>query len=326
MAWSYGGGLSSKQQANRGGRVGVEPIPSWPGQLIEMGDTRVHVRSTPGGAEEAAVFVHGLAGSATNWTDLMDELAGDVRGYALDLPGAGYSPEPPDGDYSVDGHAGVVARLIEHVGGPVHLFGNSMGGAVSVRVAATRPDLVRSLTLISPALPDLLPRFGPARVAMSAAPRLGEIAVRKLSGIPADRRVQATLDWCYADGSRVHPQRLREAVEELRRRDGLPYAAAAMVGCARAIVNEYFRVGPGNLWRQAARVTAPTLVIYGRRDRLVDARMARRAGSAFPDVRLVTLADAAHVAQMEFPGRVAREARRLIAETATSRMSATRTA
>ncbi|GII29650.1 alpha/beta fold hydrolase [Planotetraspora mira] len=306
--------------------MGVEPIPSWPGELIEMGDTRVHVRSTPEGPGEAAVFVHGLAGSATNWTDLMGELAGDVRGHALDLPGAGYSPEPPDGDYSVDGHASVVAKVIEHVGRPVHLFGNSMGGAVSVRVAATRPDLVRSLTLISPALPDLLPRFGPARVAMSAAPRLGEIAIRKLNGVPADRRVRATLSWCYADGSRVHPQRLREAEEELRRRDGLPYAAAAMVGCARAIVNEYFRVGPGNLWRQAAQVTAPTLVIYGRRDRLVDARMALRAGRVFPDVRLVTLANAAHVAQMEFPEAVAREARRLIAETATPRMSAARSA
>ncbi|WP_204073032.1 alpha/beta fold hydrolase [Planotetraspora phitsanulokensis] len=306
--------------------MGVEPIPSWPGELVEAGDTRLHVRSTPAGPRETAVFVHGLAGSATNWTDLMGELAGEVRGHAVDLPGAGYSPEPPDGDYSVDRHVNAVVGVIEHVGGPVHLFGNSMGGAISVRVAATRPDLVRSLTLISPALPDLLPRFGPARVATSAIPRVGEIAIRKLNGIPVGRRVQATLSWCYADRSRVHPQRLREAEEELLRRDGLPYAAAAMVGCARAIVNEYFRVGPGNLWRQAAQVTAPTLVIYGRRDRLVDPRMAVRAGRAFRNVRLVTLAHAAHVAQMEFPEAVAREARRLIAEAAAPRLSALRTA
>ncbi|GII57012.1 hypothetical protein Pth03_54010 [Planotetraspora thailandica] len=260
------------------------------------------------------MFVHGLAGSATNWTDLMGELAGEVRGYAVDLPGAGYSPEPADGDYSVDGHAGVVARLIEQVGGPVHLFGNSMGGAVSVRVAATRPDLVKSLTLVSPALPDLLPRFGPARVVVSAAPRLGELAVRRLSAIPPERRMRATLSWCYADQNNIHPQRLREAIEELRRRDGVPYAAAAMVGCARAIVNEYFRTGPANLWQQAAQIIAPTLVIYGLRDRLVDARMARRAGRIFPNVRVVTIRGAAHVAQMEFPGVVAREARRLIVE------------
>ena len=44
-----------------------------------------------------------------------------------------------------------------HRGG-VHLIGNSMGGAVAVRVAASRPDLVKTLTLISPALPDRLLR------------------------------------------------------------------------------------------------------------------------------------------------------------------------
>ena len=47
-------------------------------------------------------------GSATNWTDLMDELSDVVTGYAVDLPGAGYSPEPPGGDYSIDAHARAV--------------------------------------------------------------------------------------------------------------------------------------------------------------------------------------------------------------------------
>ncbi|WP_169948777.1 alpha/beta fold hydrolase [Microbispora sp. H11081] len=296
--------------------MGVEPIPLWPGRLIDVGDTRLHVRTTPEGPPETALYVHGLAGSATNWTDLMGQLADEVRGVAVDLPGAGHSPEPADGDYSIPAHAAAVVRLMETLGGgPVHLVGNSMGGAVSVRVAAMRPDLVRSLTLVSPAMPDLLPRYGPARIAMSAAPRLGELAVRWLSALPPERRVQATLAMCYADAGRVHPERLREAIEELRRRDGLPHAGAAMVGCARAIVREYFRVGPDNLWRQAERVTAPTLVVYGLRDRLVHARMAHRAGRVFRDVRLVTLPHAGHVAQMEYPELVAREARRLLAYT-----------
>ncbi|MFF3665304.1 alpha/beta fold hydrolase [Microtetraspora malaysiensis] len=295
--------------------MAAEPIPYWPGELIELGETRIHVRSTPRGPEEKAVYVHGLAGSATNWTDLMGALADEVAGWALDLPGAGFSPAPPDGDYSVDGHASAVIALIEHLGAPVHLFGNSLGGAVSVRVAATRPELIRSLVLVSPALPDLLPRYGPARVAVSAAPRIGEWAMRRMSAVPAERRVRATLGMCYADLGRVHPERVRLAVEEVRRRDALQHAGPALVGSARAIVGEYFRTGPDNLWRQAARVTAPTLVIHGRRDRIVDARMALRAGRTFPDVRLVTIPNAGHVAQMEFPEIVAREAARLLAET-----------
>ncbi|GAA3442101.1 alpha/beta fold hydrolase [Planomonospora venezuelensis] len=292
------------------------PIPCWPGELVDLGGQRVHVRSTPRGPAETAVYVHGLAGSATNWTDLMGELSDAVTGHAVDLPGAGYSPEPPGGDYSIGAHARTVAKLIERVADrPVHLFGNSLGGAVSVRLAAARPDLVRSLTLVSPALPDLLPRYGPARVALSAVPGLGEWAFDRLRVLPAERRLNATLGMCYADLGRVHPERLREAAEELRRRDGLPYAGSALLNSARGLVAEYFRRGEESLWRQAARIQAPTLVIHGRHDRLVNPRMAARAGRTFPHVRLVLLPDAGHVAQMELPERVAREARRLIYET-----------
>jgi len=288
------------------------PIPPWPGEYLDIGDMRLHVRTTPEGPQETAVFVHGLAGSATNWTDLMAELAGEVRGIAVDLPGSGHSPEPPGGDYSLDAHARAVVRLIERVGGPVHLFGNSMGGAISVRVAATRPDLVSSLTLISPALPDLRPRYGPARVALSALPVVGDFLIGRLSSIPADLRVRESMRMCFADPSAVHPDRYREAVEELRRRDDLPYADAALLGCARALVKEYFRTGPQNLWRQAARVTAPTLAIYGLRDRLVHPDTALRAARTFPDIRVVRLPRIGHVAQMEVPRVVAWEARQHI--------------
>ena len=66
-------------------------------------------------------------------------------------------------------------------------------------------------------------------------------------------------------------------------------------------MNEYFRTGPQNLWRQAARVTAPTLAIYGLRDRLVHPDTALRAARTFPDIRVVRLPRIGHVAQMESP-------------------------
>jgi pimeloyl-ACP methyl ester carboxylesterase len=289
--------------------MAVEPIPHWPGRMVGS----VHVRSTPEGAPDRAVFVHGLAGAATNWTDLMDELKDVVTGHAVDLPGAGFSPAPDDGDYTVAGHARAVIRLMEETG-PAHLFGNSMGGAISVRVAAERPDLVRSLTLISPALPDLLPRYGPIRVAAAALPVLGDWVASRLRFIPAEHRISASFAMVWADVEAVHPVRLRDAVEELRRRDDLPYSGPAMIGCTRGIVAEYFRRGDENLWRQAARVKAPTLLVHGRRDRLVRPAMAAKAHRTFPHVRLVLLPRAGHVAMMEMPGVVAAEARRHITE------------
>jgi pimeloyl-ACP methyl ester carboxylesterase len=290
--------------------VTQQPIPHWPGRMIGP----VFVRSTPEGATERAVFVHGLAGSATNWTDLMDELKDQVAGYALDLPGAGFSPPPADGDYSVAAHARAVIGLLEQVG-PAHLFGNSLGGAISVKVAAARPDLVRTLTLVSPALPDLRPRYGPVRIAAAATPRLGEWVAARFRLVPAERRVDASFSMVWKDAAGIHPDRVREAVEEVRRRDGLPYTALAMIGSARGIVAEYLRRGEESLWGQAAKVTAPTLIVHGRHDRLVRPAMAERAGRTFHQVKLVLLPHAGHVAMMEQPALVAAEARRLIGET-----------
>lgn len=290
--------------------MAAEPVPHWPGRMIGS----VHVRSTPKGPAEQAVFVHGLAGAATNWTDLMDELKDTVTGHAIDLPGAGFSPVPPDGDYSVAAHAGAVVGLLEHTG-PAHLFGNSLGGAIAVRVAASRPDLVRSLTLVSPALPDLLPRYGPVRIAAAAVPRLGEWVADRLRMIPVEQRITASMSLVWADAGAVHPVRLRDAIDEQRRRDDLPHAGEAMIRSARGIVAEYFRRGEDTLWRQAEKVRARTLIIHGRHDRLVRPAMARKAYRTFRQVRLVLLPTAGHVAMMETPKVVAAEARRLISET-----------
>lgn len=290
--------------------MAAQPVPHWPGRMIGP----VHVRSTPKGPAEQAVFVHGLAGAATNWTDLMDELKDTVTGHAIDLPGAGFSPVPADGDYSVAAHAGAVVGLLEHTG-PAHLFGNSLGGAIAVRVAASRPDLVRSLTLVSPALPDLLPRYGPVRIAAAAVPRLGEWVADRLRLIPVEQRITASMSMVWADAGAVHPVRLRDAIDEQRRRDDLPHAGEAMIRSARGIVAEYFRRGEDTLWRQAEKVRARTLIIHGRHDRLVRPAMARKAYRTFWQVRLVLLPTAGHVAMMETPKVVAAEARRLISET-----------
>ena len=103
-----------------------------------------------------ALYVHGLGGSSLNWSSLMLLLEDVVDGEAIDLPGFGDSPPPDDGNYSVTAHARAVIRHLDAAGrGPVHLLGNSLGGAVSTRVAAVRPALVRTLTRVSPALPEL---------------------------------------------------------------------------------------------------------------------------------------------------------------------------
>ncbi|MFI1395153.1 alpha/beta fold hydrolase [Streptomyces sp. NPDC020681] len=260
-----------------------------------------------------ALYVHGLGGSSLNWSALMPFLEDIVDGEALDLPGFGDSPPPDDGNYSVTGHARAVIRFLDSAGhGPVHLLGNSLGGAVATRVAAVRPDLVRTLTLISPAMPELRVQRSAWPTALLAVPGVATAFNRITKDWSAEQRTRGVLALCYGDPTRVTDEALRNAVEEMERRIQLPYFWDVMTRSARGIVDAYTLGGQHGLWRQAERVLAPTLLVYGGRDQLVAYRMARKAAAAFRDSRLLTLPDAGHVAMMEYPETVAQAFRELL--------------
>ncbi|MBD0422289.1 alpha/beta hydrolase [Streptomyces sp. NPDC052309] len=266
-----------------------------------------------------ALYVHGLGGSSQNWSALMPLLDDVVDSEALDLPGFGDSPPPDDGNYSVTGHARAVIRHLDAAGrGPVHLFGNSLGGAIATRVAAVRPDLVRTLTLVSPALPEIRVQRSAVPTGLLALPGVASLFTRMTREWTAEQRVRGVMALCYGDPGRVTPEGFRNAVEEMERRLQLPYFWDAMARSARGIVNAYTVGGQHGLWRQAERVLAPTLLVYGGRDQLVGYRMAQRAARAFRDSRLLTLPDAGHVAMMEYPESVATAFRELLAETGRS--------
>jgi pimeloyl-ACP methyl ester carboxylesterase len=271
-----------------------------------------YLRETPATTAyaEPALYIHGLGGSSANWTDLAGLLAHRLSGQAIDLPGFGRSD--PARSYSIPALAWRVVRWIEYADrGPVHLFGNSLGGAVVVRVAGTRPDLVRTLTLISPAMPFLDPRRSAhgRMVPLLMIPRVDLLAQRRMRAIsPADLARQI-LEECFADPTRIAEQRLAEAVEEARLRYDVPWFVDAYVRSLRGLVGSFLRAylpGSGSLWRMAARITAPTLVIGGELDRLVDTRVAPQVAETVRDSRLLMLEGVGHVAQMEVPETVAR--------------------
>lgn len=290
---------------------GEIPAP-WPARRVIVGGKMLHVRDTPatGPGAEPAVYVHGLGGSSQNFTDLAGLLADRFDAQAIDLPGFGYSDPSPR--YSLPALADVLTAYLEHSDrGPVHLVGNSLGGSIAVRVAALRPDLVRTLTLISPAMPFLDPRrtaHGPL-LPVLALPRAERLVAWGMARMTVEEMADEVMLACFGDRTKVSAQRRAEAIEEIKLRYTVAHYPRAYLGTLRGLVSSFLRAylpGAGSQWRLAAGIVAPTLVIGGLDDRLVDPRVPVQVARLIPDSRLLILPRVGHVAQMEVPRLVAR--------------------
>jgi pimeloyl-ACP methyl ester carboxylesterase len=290
----------------------LDGVTSWPGRHVEVAGQDVFVRTTPATGDDAqpALFVHGLGGASINWTDFAALMQSRLATESIDLPGFGRSGPARDGDYSLQAHARTVIAYLElSRRGPVHLVGNSMGGAISLLVAAQRPDLVRTLTLISPAVPDLKVRAHALkndwRMGLLVLPVLGMMALQKLGTMPVEARVKGTIALCFADPSRLPQQRFREMVDEAATRATKPWVDVAMLRSTRGLVRSQFLKNRAG-WSAMRTISAPTLVIWGTEDRLVAVDLAPFVAAAIPNSRLLVLDDIGHVAMMEDPETSAR--------------------
>jgi pimeloyl-ACP methyl ester carboxylesterase len=289
-----------------------EAPPPWPARRVRVRGAMLQVRDTPGtsAAAEPAVYVHGLGGSSQNFTDLAGLLADRFDGQAVDLPGFGYSD--PTRRYSIPSFASTIIAYLEDAGrGPVHLVGNSLGGSIAVRIAGLRPDLIRTLTLVSPAMPFLDPRrTAQGRVLpLLALPRAERLFAWGMARMTVEEMAEQVLIACFGDASKVLPQRRAEAIEEIKLRYTIAHYPRAYLATLRGLVSSFLRAylpGSNSQWRVAARIQAPTLVIGGLGDKLVDPRVPAQVAKVIPDSRLLILPGVGHVAQMEEPRLVAR--------------------
>ena len=227
-------------------------VPVYPGQM----EGSTFVRRTPVVDPQAtrAVFVHGMGGSSNNWTDLMYLLEPTFPGIALDLPGYGFSDPTPDNKYGVGRNAKAVVELLKSEGGkPVHLFGNSLGGITS---AARHPELVKSLTLISPAMLTravMVKAHAPKALKIATAKRKSE----KLGAQAfAEQQADELMALCYADPKRLPPERREAVIAEIQRRTALPYNSDIAAASARALFDAAALEKGKSIWRLARHVEA----------------------------------------------------------------------
>lgn len=98
------------------------------------------------------LLVHGSLCDCRYWSAQLPVLAESFRVLAPSL--RGYYPNASAHDaaapFSTEWHVADLIELIEENGEPAHLLGHSRGGNIALRIAAQRPDLVRSLILADP--------------------------------------------------------------------------------------------------------------------------------------------------------------------------------
>jgi pimeloyl-ACP methyl ester carboxylesterase len=249
------------------------------------------------------VAVHGLAGSAVNWSALAPELTRRCRLLAPDLAGHGLTRSVPGGT-GVQSNRLLLDHFLELIAGtPVILMGNSMGGMISLLEAGAAADRVSGVILIDPALP-----FVPARpdllvatlFAAGGLPGLGTALLRSVHRLPPEAIVAGTLSLCCEDPSRVPAAVVAQHVDVARRRAGFAEAGRDMAIATRSVIAT---AGPGgHAYRHSiAELSCPVLLVHGERDRLVPVSAARAAARAHPSWSLAVLPGVGHVPQLEAP-------------------------
>jgi pimeloyl-ACP methyl ester carboxylesterase len=254
------------------------------------------------------VGVHGLGGSALNWSAIAPLLTGRCRLLAPDLAGHGRT-ESLGRPTTVAANRFLLHRFIEAVpGSPVILMGNSMGGMLSLLEAAAAPDAVAGLVLVNAAVP-----FGPALphpfvIAMFAAygtPGVGRFVMARRRAMPPDEQVAAILRLCCVDPSRVPADVVAEHVELAGVRAGFANVERDLLDAARSVVATAGIVR-GRSYRRAIRsIRVPVLLVHGTHDRLVPVAASRAIARQQPSWSLVVLPDVGHVPQLEAPRETA---------------------
>jgi pimeloyl-ACP methyl ester carboxylesterase len=250
------------------------------------------------------VCVHGLGGSAVNWSAVAPLLTGTYRVMAPDLAGHGLTQSLGRGT-DVGSNRALLHRFVMSVtGGPVILMGNSMGGMISLLEASAAPAAVAGLVLVDPALPFVPARPDPLVTAMFAAyltPGLRRaVEASRRHQVPADA-VSSTLRLCCADPARVAPDVIAQHVEVAVQRTGFPTIEADFAAAMRSVVRTIGYPHGRAYGRRVRSVTCPVLLIHGTADRLVPIKAARAAARANPAWSVREFGGVGHVPQLEVP-------------------------
>ena len=260
----------------------------------------------PGGPAPAAgdvVLLHGFPEFSYSWRHQVPALAAaGWRAIAPDLRGYGRSPKPPGVNaYRIQSLAADVVGLVRReCGGKAHVVGHDWGGVIAWWVAMHHPDVVNKLAILNAPHPSAYFRElrRPAQVVRS-----WYVGFFQLPWLP-----ERAISWNHFAALRrlfrTDPARPGAFTDE----DVARYVEAfSPPGALEGPINYYraaVRQGPRALSRNVRPVAAPTLVLWGGRDRYLVPELAAGLEQWVPNVRVERLPEASHWVQHDAPERV----------------------
>lgn len=256
-------------------------------RFAQLKDARMQYNEA--GSGHPVILIHGSGAGATGWTNFsanIPALAENFHVYALTLPGWGLSDPVPGGTYD---HVEQLVEFMDAVGiGKAALVGNSMGGVISIALAARRPERVSHLiTMGAPALTNLPTLFGAGdgpsegiKILVEAYANPSFETMKKLVQIMSFSPSNATdeLVEMRVQAAKAHPEHLANGLRAFRTGGPVRYQATA---------------------EEIQAITAPTLLIHGRDDRVAHYENTLRLVAMVPDSRAVLLNRCGHWAQIE---------------------------
>ena len=268
-----------------GPRVWLPPHPRW----LRVGGLRTSYVDVGDGP--VVVLVHGLGHSTHAWRKNLAPLAqAGYRVMAIDLPGFGYSDAPEE--YTLDRYVAFLRGWLElHCVEQASLVGNSLGGLIVAATAAADPQRVNAAVLVDPA-GFSRPLHWALRFAAALAP--SRLLIRR---VPTQRQIRQALRFVYHDPSLIEDDEVAR-IAELSARQGVR-ESMRLVG-HRAVGLIGMRRGMG-LGQVPAEITVPTLVLWGRYDRVVPISHAQSVLAVARDAEYTVFENSGHCPMMEEP-------------------------
>lgn len=239
-----------------------------------------------GSGPETIVFAHGLLWSCRMFDEQVAALKDRYRCVAFDHRGQGQSEITPDG-YDMDTLSEDAAALIEALNcAPCHFVGLSMGGFVGMRLAARRPELLKSLILLETSA-DPEPAENISKYKL-----LGFVTRWLGPGLVVDRVMPVMFGQKFlTDPARAAERQMwRERLRSNRR-----------VGITRALNGVLARKG---IYDEIAKIRVPTLIIVGDQDVATVPAKSERMHARITGSRFVTIPGAGHTSSAEEPAAV----------------------